>query len=110
MHGASAGCGYRSLEATEKAAGELPAILRPEALATLSRELLRSLKDAVVALNTRQIMQLIEDVRREDEALGRALENLGNRYAYTAILTAIERAESEAVPKASNTLGMSGTA
>ena len=104
------GVRYRSSETAGNAGGELPAILRPEDLAALPCELLRSLKDAVIALNTGQITQLIEDVGRKDEALGRALRNVGNRYAYTAILTAIERAESEAVPQASNTLDLSGSA
>ena len=103
------GARYRPSEATEKAGGELPTILRPEALAALPRELLRSLKDAVVALNTGQIKSIIEDVMGEDEALGHALQHLGNRYAYTAILTAIERAEAEAVPPTCNgTIDMSG--
>ena len=82
-----------------------PAPLRPDAFAALPRELRNRLKDAVISVNSRQIMSLIEDVGRRDEALGHALRQLGNRYAYTAILRAIERAELESAAPASDSMG-----
>ena len=93
------GVRYRSSATAGSARSNQPDLLRPAALAALPRELLRRLKGAVIALNTEQIKSLIEDVGGKDEALGQALQHLGNRYAYTAILTAIEREEQDAVPR-----------
>ncbi|MCX6629183.1 MAG: ATP-binding protein, partial [Candidatus Solibacter sp.] len=94
------GVRYRSATAEDGRARE-STVLRPEALAALPPELRRKLRDAVTSLDTAQIMSLVDDLRGHDEALSDALRHLGNRYAYTAILTAIKRAESEAFPPAS---------
>ncbi len=45
-----------------------------------------------------------------DKALGDALRYLGERYAYTAIWTAIERAESQEVSPASDSSDVPGAA
>jgi hypothetical protein len=66
--------------------GESSVVLRPEELATLPEELRTVLRDAVLTLNAERIATVIE----RDAALGTALARCTERFAYTAILHAIE--------------------
>ena len=65
-------------------------VLWPERMASLPEELRLELRDAVVTLNRERITSVIECVWRRDAALGAALGRCTERFAYTAILHAIE--------------------
>jgi signal transduction histidine kinase/CheY-like chemotaxis protein len=71
-------------------------IVRPEALAALPRPLFNDLKDAVVSLDRERIRSVSERVKETDEALSSALDRLVERFAFTAILGAIESSERQA--------------
>ncbi|HUK18825.1 MAG TPA: two-component regulator propeller domain-containing protein [Bryobacteraceae bacterium] len=95
------GVRYRQGEA---APVEPAAALQPEALEALPAELLRELRDALVALHAERIAEIIARVSERDSILGSALARFANRFAYTAIFEAIEacRANGERSITASN--------
>ena len=88
------GVRYRPMEMASNGAGQ-SAVVRPEALAALPRELRQQLANAVISLNRERIMSIIDAVAERDQDLGAALRQLGNQFAYTALFNAIERAERE---------------
>jgi signal transduction histidine kinase/CheY-like chemotaxis protein len=70
-----------------------PAVaLRPEALAALPQELRRDLTGAVVSLDVARIGETIRRVSELDPALGDALAQHADQFAYTTILRALEPA------------------
>ena len=72
-----------------------PAVpLRP-GLAMLPEELRKELGDAIVSLKPERIAMAIQCVSEQDAVVGRALARLTDRFAYTAILDALESCESE---------------
>jgi signal transduction histidine kinase/ligand-binding sensor domain-containing protein/CheY-like chemotaxis protein len=94
--GRQLGVRYRQIEATASAsAGD--AQLRPEDLAALPSQLRRDLADAVVSLDPERIFAAIDRVGEVNRALAAVLRRLGDRFAFTAILNAIELSVPEAV-------------
>lgn len=73
-----------------------PCLLRPAALAELPRQMRRELADAVVSLDQQRIQSAIDKVKQVDQASASALSRLVEGLSYTAILSAIETAETEA--------------
>ena len=79
--------------------------LRPEALAAIPLEVRRDLFDAVIRLNQERIHSAIDRVGELDEGLAAVLREFAQRFAYTAMLEAVERAESmQATPDDLDTL------
>jgi signal transduction histidine kinase/ligand-binding sensor domain-containing protein/ActR/RegA family two-component response regulator len=65
--------------------------LRPEALAMLPVELRKELERALVRLDAGPISEIIGRVSEQDANLGEVLARFAKRFAYTEILTALER-------------------
>jgi CheY-like chemotaxis protein len=65
-------------------------LLRPEALAGLPQELRIALQEALLALDVERISAAIERASQENGETGSALACYASRYAYTAILNAID--------------------
>jgi len=72
---------------------EEEAVLRPEALAALPRQLRRELADAAVSLRPERILAAIDRVREIDQAVADVLSRLSDRLAYTSIYDAIAISE-----------------
>jgi len=70
--------------------------LRPEALAALPDDLRSELKQAVLALNARQVAAVISRISELDAALGLALMFHANRLAFTKIWEALDEGKSDA--------------
>jgi len=87
------GARYRPAESPAPERGS--ALLLPESLAALPKQLLRDLSDAVVSLDRKQVSAAIDRVGDEDTALAAVLRRLHDRFAYTAIRSAIQRSEPE---------------
>ena len=81
--------GVRYQRKAVPAAGEAVAELRPEDLASLPQELRTGLREALLALDGDRISAAIGRVSRENAPLGSALALCASRYAYTAMLNAI---------------------
>jgi len=65
-------------------------VLRPEDLAALPRELLAALREALLALDVERIWAAIRRASQENGATGSVLAYYAERYAYTAMLNAID--------------------
>jgi CheY-like chemotaxis protein len=63
---------------------------RQEDLAALPQELRSELREALVALDVERISAAIAHVSEKDPPLGSALARCASRYAYTAMLSAME--------------------
>jgi CheY-like chemotaxis protein/anti-sigma regulatory factor (Ser/Thr protein kinase) len=79
------GVRYLRAEALPPTPGEL----RPEDLATLPEELRKDLSNAVTSLDRALIAGVIQHVAERNTALGAALAQHADRFAYTAILNAV---------------------
>jgi PAS domain S-box-containing protein len=90
------GVRYRQIESAGDRRAEEAGVLRPEALTALPMELRRELADAITSLSSARILSTIDRVAEEDRALAVVLRRLAGRFAYTAILNAVERSKSEA--------------
>ena len=88
------GARYRPAEPAAPEAGT--ALLLPESLAALPKQLLDDLSHAVVSLDREHVSAVIDRVEDEDAALAAVLRQLHDHFAYTAIHDAINRSESEA--------------
>jgi signal transduction histidine kinase/CheY-like chemotaxis protein len=82
--------GVRYLYGEAAPAKEPASALCQQALAALPEELRRELMKAVISLDTEYIAALIDRVSEQDGALGKALERLAVRFAYTEILNALQ--------------------
>jgi CheY-like chemotaxis protein len=67
--------------------------LQPEHLAGLPDGLRGELRGALVALDVSRISELIELVSQRDAKLGTVLRSYADRFAYSAILTALDHAK-----------------
>ena len=67
-----------------------PVALAPETLAALPKEMREQLRSAVIALDVKHIASVIRRIARRDPAVGAALAASADRFAYTAILRALE--------------------
>jgi len=85
------GLRYLRAEAAPPPAGH-SAELSKDAIAALPSALRAELLDAVTALNAKRISQAIAKVAEHDAPLGSVLAGYAERYAYTAILSAVEDA------------------
>jgi CheY-like chemotaxis protein len=65
-------------------------VLRPEALAALPQELREALREALLALDVERVSVAIQRTSGENDEIGSALACYARRYAYTAILNAID--------------------
>jgi hypothetical protein len=59
-------------------------------LAALPEKLRAELRDAIITLNVEHIAEVIERVGKADAAAGAVLARCAERFAYTAILRAID--------------------
>ena len=75
--------------ATEKPSGAL----RPEELAGLPAKLRKDLANAVISLDIERITDVISRISKHDAAVGRALSQYAERYAYSSILQALQSTE-----------------
>ena len=73
-------------------AGDPTMQLRPRELAALPEELREELRESLRTLDVRRICAAVESVAERDAALGAVLARCARRYAYTAMLNAIEQA------------------
>ncbi len=76
--------------ATKEAAGAVG----QEELAGLPAELQKELADAVISLDIGRIAGVIDRISGQNAALGRALSQYAERYAYSSILQALRSSES----------------
>jgi signal transduction histidine kinase/CheY-like chemotaxis protein len=84
------GVRYRRAPAVPLLKREPAAELRPDAIAALPAVLRAELLDALTVLDVDRILRTVAKVAEQDADLGFALELLAKRYAYTAMLEAIE--------------------
>ncbi len=73
---------------------QVPAGLRPEALAALPADLRVELTNAVVTLDAGQIAAVIERISRVDAELGSALTRYADRFSLTAVWEALNESKS----------------
>jgi CheY-like chemotaxis protein len=64
--------------------------LPPDAIAALPASLRAELRDALVTLDVKWIARTVQKVAEQDAVLGAALAEHAKRFAYTAILLAVE--------------------
>src|SRR4051812_42602163 len=83
------GC-YQYAEATATAEGDGGGELTREDLAALPMGLRRDLGEAVTSLDAARISAAIDRVATENPALGLTLRRIAERFAYSAILNAIQ--------------------
>ncbi len=83
------GVRYRPV-GVEASARRKGAVVRPAAVAALPRQLRKDLADAVTSLNPGRIFAAIDRVGEVDESLAAALRRMGDQFAFTAILNAVE--------------------
>ncbi len=76
--------------APSASAEEPPAVLRPEAFASVPRELRGELADALVQLDVARVAELIRCVSDLDPALGDVLAHHAGRFGYSVILQAVK--------------------
>ncbi len=88
------GVRYRRGEALPASPREPPAELRPEDLAPLPEVLRNELSNALISLDRERIAQVIGRVSQRDAALGAMLALCADRFAFTAILDAVELSRS----------------
>jgi hypothetical protein len=67
-----------------------PAALAPEILAVLPEQMRGQLRNAVIALDVKRIKAVIRQIAEHEPAAGSALAAYADRFAYTAILQALE--------------------
>ena len=87
------GLRYRRAALPASPARPPQAELRPEDLVALPRDLLVELRQALIALNVKRISRTVERVAERNAPLGAALSSCAGRFAYTAMLDAVEVAE-----------------
>lgn len=66
-------------------------ILTPEALAELPDDLLATLKQAVIDLDTDQIQTVIDQIRKLNASVAQALTDLGNNFQYDKLLALVQQ-------------------
>ena len=81
---------YVRAKDASRPARQATAELRPEALAVLPEELRGELGNALIALDAERIGGLIRRISEVDPALGGALADLADRFAYSPILKALQ--------------------
>jgi CheY-like chemotaxis protein len=93
------GCMGRHLGIRYRMAAEEPqpsrkqgSALSPAAIAALPTALRLELRDAVVTLDAQRISRMIERVGEHDAALHDVMSQCAARFAYTAILNAVDKA------------------
>jgi CheY-like chemotaxis protein/anti-sigma regulatory factor (Ser/Thr protein kinase) len=84
------GLRYLYREPSSASPGEPAMALRPADLAALPEELRAELREALISLKRERIAEVIDRVSKQEAALGSALARCAERFAYTAILKAIE--------------------
>jgi CheY-like chemotaxis protein len=84
------GIRYLYREPSSASPGEPAMVLRPADLAALPEELRAELRDALISLKRERIAEVIDRVSGRDATLGSALARCAERFAYTAILKAVE--------------------
>jgi CheY-like chemotaxis protein/two-component sensor histidine kinase len=72
---------------------DMPAMLRPEDLASLPLALRDELEHAVVSLDSKRIARLVSQVSEQNAPLGKALERLADRLSYSPILHALQNSK-----------------
>ncbi len=82
--------GIRYRHKAVETSGEPAEELRPQDLAGLPHELRAELRDALLALDVARISAAIGRVSQENASLGATFSRCASRYAYTAMLSAIE--------------------
>ncbi len=90
------GVRYVRAEELPQPPGDPARELRNDAIASLPDALRSELRDAVTSLNAERISKIIAKVAEHDAALGSVLTRCAERYAYTAILTAVKAGEDAA--------------
>jgi signal transduction histidine kinase/DNA-binding response OmpR family regulator len=83
------GVRYSRAEAAPESSGQETLALCPDTIAALPEALRLELRDAVVALDAKQISETIEKVAKHNAALGSVLIRYAKRFAYSPILKAI---------------------
>jgi CheY-like chemotaxis protein len=83
------GVRYRVSEGTKQSDSEPVGELRAEELSALPDELLKKLRDALIALEPARISTAIESVSQQNRALGSILAYYADRHAYSKIFHAI---------------------
>ena len=91
------GVRYRRAEALPASPREPPAELRPQDLAPLPEVLRNELSNALISLDRERIAQVIGRVSQRDAALGAMLALCADRFAFTAILDAVELSKAKSV-------------
>jgi CheY-like chemotaxis protein len=81
---------YVRAEGTPGSSVEAGRVMRPEALSGLPDELRQELADTVITLNRERILEVIGRVSQMDAELGATLAAFADRFAFTAILNALE--------------------
>jgi hypothetical protein len=89
------GVRYRRADAATRTPAEPTQALSLDAIAELPASLRSELRDAVLTLDVKRISQTIEKVAEHDAALSSMLARYAERFAYSPILKAIERAVRE---------------
>jgi CheY-like chemotaxis protein len=84
------GLRYLYREPSSASPGEPALALRSADLAALPEELRTELREALISLKRERIAEVIDRVSKQEAALGSALARCAERFAYTAILKAIE--------------------
>jgi CheY-like chemotaxis protein len=87
------GACYRSVPADPAPSVELPAALRPEALAALPDDLRAELTTAVLTLDIERITPAIRRISELDATLGSALASRAQRYAFTQLWELLRKAK-----------------
>ena len=87
------GVRYQEAETTATATVDGSGELTRDHLAALSIELRRDLAEALISLEAARISAAIDRVVTENPALGLTLRRSAERFAYSAMLNAIQRAE-----------------
>jgi signal transduction histidine kinase/CheY-like chemotaxis protein len=91
---------YRREEVTPLPAIEPQEELSVAELGALPLELRAGLREAVVTLDSGRISEAIRRVAERDAILGGVLQQMAKRYAYTAMLNAIDMAENQTATEA----------
>jgi signal transduction histidine kinase/DNA-binding response OmpR family regulator len=92
---------YRRGEAARRSLPEPAGELRPEELAALPEELRGTLRESLIALDVSGISRAIERIAQQNAALGAVLKRYASRYAFSAMLDAIDRPIDKKRPLAS---------
>ncbi|BDI28401.1 histidine kinase [Capsulimonas corticalis] len=82
------GVQYKYEEIATEPAGH--GLLSVDAIAALPAELKEELKDAILALDTRQISAIIQQISERNPAVGKTLSEHAEAFAYTSMLQALQ--------------------